>query len=335
MTVDLSAPPPAGAVAKTTLLTGTRSFIVGLGGALAGISAILYACGYLVTRAHLSLLGLYGLIEFNNDYILQEGAKFFLVNAYSSGRGMVLPWLTLLIPSSLIGIALADRLRERAMRAWNAVRARYLHVDALPFARALAFIVLFALFLLHSGVYLAEFERPLCYANLLYADGGLVNCGAADPNAEDKLLAALFGIPNKRLLKTTFDELITGLAEAILIAFLTWRVTLPWRWRAWCVAPPFFAAALYMLLLPMDYGVLQRSINYPRIAMTLEGKSAFDAAGPLFLLNKSSGDFVVWDAASRKLFWVPISAVKRAEIDGAYDLFDARWYKYQPRGGKK
>lgn len=37
-----------------------RAFVVGLGGALAGITAILYACGYLVTRAHLSLLGLYG-----------------------------------------------------------------------------------------------------------------------------------------------------------------------------------------------------------------------------------------------------------------------------------
>lgn len=334
MTADLSVPPLGDAVAKSTVLAVTRGFIVGLGGALAGITAILYACGYLVSRAHLSMLGLYGLIDFSHDYILQEGAKFFLVTAYSVGRDMVLPLLAILTPIALIGIVLGLRLRATAARWCDALRSRFLHVDARPLARAIAFIVLFILFLWHSDIYLDKFERPLCYANLLYADGGTAQCGAAGGQGADSLRNALFAT-DKALLLAAFQELAIGLAEAILIAYLTWRVTLPWRWRAWCVAPPYFATALYLLLLPMDYGVLQRPANYPRIALTFDGAPALAADGPVFLLNKSSSDFVVWGAASRKLFWIPAGSVKRAEIDGAYDLFDARWRKDLKQGEKK
>src|SRR5947209_15481374 len=81
MADNLSEPPYQEPVAKIDIVARTRAFIVGLGSALAGITAILYACGYLVTPTHLSLLGLYGLIDFNNDYVLQEGAKFFPVTA--------------------------------------------------------------------------------------------------------------------------------------------------------------------------------------------------------------------------------------------------------------
>lgn len=106
MADDISEPADRVSVPNIDIVAVARGFIVGLGGALAGLTA----CGYLVTRAHLSLLGLYGLIEFNHDFILQEGAKFFIVNAYSIGREMVLPVLTLLTIAAslliLLGLAL-------------------------------------------------------------------------------------------------------------------------------------------------------------------------------------------------------------------------------------
>ena len=93
MADNISEPPVPLSVEKSKLVAGTRAFIVWLGGALAGITAILYATGYLITRAHLSLLGLYGVVDFGNDYIVQEGAKFFLVTGYSFGRTVALPLL--------------------------------------------------------------------------------------------------------------------------------------------------------------------------------------------------------------------------------------------------
>lgn len=324
-------------VAKNNVVTGTRAFIVGPGGALAGITAILYTCGYLVTRAHLSLLGLYGLIDFSNDYILQEGAKFFLVTAYSVGRDTVLPALTVLTPLVIAVILLWLLLRARAQRGWEAMRKRVPGFDAPRWLRALAFGVLFILFLQHSDVYLDKFEHPLCFANLLYADAGTTQCtssNGASVQGADELQAALLG-SNKARLNNAFQELVVGLAGSATIAYLTWRVTLPWRWHAWCIAPSFFATALYLILLPMDYGVLQRSINYPRIALTLDEKAELAVTGPVFLLNKSSSDFVVWGAWSRKLFWVPASSVRRAEVDGAYDLFDSRWRPKVTHGDRK
>lgn len=339
MAANLSELAGSAPVAKVNVVARARAFIVGLGGALAGITALLYACGYLVTRAHQSLLGLYGLIEFNNDYILQEGAKFLLVMTFSIGREMVLPLLSVLTPAVIAAFLLGLLLRAPALRWRAAVRARLPPMNAGPWnagrlLRAFAFASLFLLFLWHSDVYLAKFEHPLCYANLLYAEAGTTKCALQPGAHEDDLRNALFQ-SNQVLLDSEFKELVLGLAKALALSYLTWRVTLPWRWHAWCVAPSFVATALYLILLPMDYGVLQRSINYPRIALTLDGKAPFAAAGPVYLLNKSSGEFVVWGASSRSLLWVPAASVRRAEVDGAFDLFDSRWRANLPHGDKK
>ena len=57
---------------------GLKGFLLWVGGSLAGITAVFYACGYLVTRAHMSMLGLYGFVTFDGDHFLQEGAKFLM-----------------------------------------------------------------------------------------------------------------------------------------------------------------------------------------------------------------------------------------------------------------
>jgi len=333
MADNRTAPADSASVAPVNLLGGMRAFIVGLGGALTGITAMLYGCGYLVTRAHLSLLGLYGLIDFSHDYILQEGAKFFFVMAFSTGRHILYP-LSILIPAILLLILLGLPLRNRALHLWQTLHARWPGVDIDRLLRAGAFAMLFFVFIAHSDVYLDKFEHPLCFANLLYLDAGTTNCTVPDAKGSDALRAALSG-SNKSILDDAFHELEIGLVQALILAYLTWRVTRPWRWHAWCIAPSFFATAIYLILLPMDYGVLQRSINYPRIALTFDQKTDFPITGAVFLLHKSSNDFVVWSASARKLFWIPAASVRRAEVDGAYELFDPRWRGNVTHGGKK
>lgn len=319
-------------VPRIDIVAVARGFVVGLGGALAGLTAIIYACGYLVTRAHLSLLGLYGLIDFNHDFIMQEGAKFFLVMAYSVGREMVLPALSNLTILASLLIALGLWLRVRVQRWWDALQRRIPGQPARRLIRVVAFVAAFSLFLVHSDEYLDKFEHPLCFANLLYIDGGIANCAAARDG--DGLRRALL-MSDRATLNLAYRELVIGLAQSLVIAWFTWRVTRPWRWHVWCIAPCFFATGLYVILLPMDYGVLKRTINYPRIALTVDEKVPFSMSGPVFLLNKSPNDFVVWAASTRQLYWVPAASVRRAEVDGAYDLFDPRWDRTATHGEKK
>lgn len=318
-----------------SFVAGIKGFLVWLGGSLATITAIFYATGYLITRAHLNMLGLHGVLDFDNHYIVQEGGKFFLVVGYSTLRGAALPLLAVLGPVVIAAMVLRRLLGNRAHRWREALRHRLPGFGAQGWMRLLAFVFLFLAFLWHAETFLLKFQQPLCIGNLLYAESGSLPCPASMMGGgADDLKKALLG-RDDRLLNNAFQELVFGFVLAVLLAYLTWRTTLPWRWRGWYAAPSFMAAALYLILLPMDYGVLQKPITYPRIRLTPEGNFTFPMTGPLFLLNQTTRDFVVWDASVRKLFWVPAATVRRAELDGAYDLFASTRYPAVTHGERK
>lgn len=305
------------------LVLGIRAFLVWLGGSLASITAIFYATGYLITRAHLSMLGLHGVLEFDNHDIVQEGGKFFLVVAYSTMSNMALPLLAVLGPVVIAALVLRQLLGSRAQRWREYCRNHLPGAGARGWMRLLAFVFLFWAFLDNTETFLPKFQDPLCIGNLLYAQSGSAPCSAAIMGrGANALKLALLG-RHERVLDNAFEELLIGFARAAALAYLTWHVALPWRWRGWVCAPSLVAAALFLILLPMDYGVLQRSIAYPRVALTPVEPPNFPMTGPLFLLNQTTSDFVIWDAASRKLFWIPAGTVKRAELDGTYELFQA------------
>ena len=318
-----------------SLVARIRAFVVWIGGSLASITAIFYATGYLITRAHLSMLGLYGMLAFDNDYIIQEGAKFFLVVGYATVSEVALPLLALLGLAVIAAKVFQQLAGSRVQRGWARLCERLPGFGAQGWMRLLAYSALFIAFLYHAETFLPKFQAPLCIGNLLYADSGSAPCpGAMMRRGADALKAALLK-RDEVLLNNAFQELEFGLALAGALAYLTWRTTLPWRWRSWYAAPSLIATALYLVLLPMDYAVLQRPIIYPRIELTFDPKLALSIPGPLFLLNESAHEFVVWDATIRKLFWIPAGSVNRAEVDGTYGLFGAGRNRSQTKGEGK
>ena len=60
------------------LSKGIALFVGWLSGALAGIGAILYACGYLLSTAQLHLLGLSGLVNYGQERYVEEGGRFLV-----------------------------------------------------------------------------------------------------------------------------------------------------------------------------------------------------------------------------------------------------------------
>lgn len=335
MAANISELPVSSPDDKLNLVGRIRTFMVWIGGSLASITAIFYAVGYLITRAHLSMLGLHGVLDFDNHYIIQEGGKFFLVVGYATVSNVVLPLLAILGP--LIVAAKVTQLLtgDRAHRAWRTLRHRLPVSNAHGWPRLLVFALLFLAFIWHAETFLLKFQHPLCIGNLLYADSARTTCPSAMMEHGPNLLKKALLERDEIKLNDAFQELVIGFALAVALAYFTWRTTLPWRWRSWYVAPSLLAAVLYLVLLPMDYGVLQRPINYPRVALTLAAKPALSKTGPLFLLNQTSKDFVVWDGARGKLFWIPTDKIERAEVDGIYNLFDSPPDRSATRGARR
>jgi hypothetical protein len=108
----------------------------------------------------------------------------------------------------------------------------------------------------------------------------------------------------------------------------------PWRWRSWLIAPFMISMGLFLLLLPMDYGVLKRPTVYPVLSVTPSDATSSRANGPLYLLDKTNSEFVAWDASTRKVEWIPAGTLAHAEIVRMHDLFGAPVTVASPPGGK-
>jgi hypothetical protein len=291
---------------------------------------MLYSAGYLVTRAHLNLLGLYGIVDFGNDYFIQEGAKFFLVIGYSYVLSVVLPLLAIGGVAAIVLLALNAMLRNTAVvrRSSERLRAWFTRFGPDGRLRLAAFAFLFFVFLIDTDDFLTEFQVPLCVANLLYPDPGPngATCSAMKKKVNEVKAAILNrNEQNRAVLQDMFSHLVFATAKTALLAYLVWLVVQPLqRWRLWLAALPVVAACFYGVSLLLDYAVLLRPVVYPRIEVTLNEDSPFVLDSPLFLLNKTPSDFVIWDASAHKLLWVPSGSVKRVEVIGVDDLFAFR-----------
>jgi hypothetical protein len=303
---------------------GLKGVLLWVGGSLAGITAVFYACGYLVTRAHMSMLGLYGFVNFNGDHFLQEGAKFLLAIGKELAETLALLFvplgLLLLVPGAIAIFSPRRRaaFAERLRRWREDGNARQAHERGRCVLYAAAFVALVAL----TGYSLDRLYAPLEVANLLYGIPQGSGCAAfVDTDPACLRQALLRG--DEEQLATAFGTQLSLAVAIALLACVTWWIVMAWRWRGWLIAPFLVSVGLCLLLLPMDYGVLQRPTIYPVVHLVRE------AGGPatgtrLFLINKSTGEFVVWDEAARKVAWIPAGSVSSAEIVEVRDLFEAR-----------
>ncbi|UNK50345.1 hypothetical protein MNR01_04760 [Lysobacter sp. S4-A87] len=324
------------------IAAGIKGFILWIGGSLAGITALLYACGYLVTRAHLHMLGLYGFVEFNSDHFLQEGAKFFLEVAYDLAEVSLLFFTMIgivLVPvviGSLIGKRRVLPLLER-FSAWRELRRS---TQAPRIARSLFYGVLFAVLIWLTGESLHPSYAPLCISDLLYSDAGSNECIADGvPYALSLALQKALRTGDSVTLGSAFGERLTQAIYLVILTCVAWYTVARWRWRNWLISPFVVSMGLFLLLLPMDYGVLKRPTVYPVLSITASDDAGLDAAptpgSTLYLLDKTDSEFIAWDATARKVIWMPSSTLSRAEIVRMHDLFGAPTKTAPATGAKK
>lgn len=310
------------------ILKEIAAFIGWLSGSLAGIGAILYACGYLITRAHLHMLGIDALYEYSNEHYMQEGAKFFVVMADLAGR-ISLPLLVTLgavallialVASLIFGIWYLVRGRKGLKDIWvsaSAGIARFCE-GRLSRWRGMSFTVALILLLYVAETELSSFSIPLSVSDLLFRSGAEASAGAG--STEGQVLSWLVSGDTESL-KNSFIGSMLSVMKAGLLLLLAWRVSAPWRFRALMVSPFVIVFMVFLILLPMVYGVLMRPARFARVSIESENRMLADRPTGLFLLNKTDNEFVLWDSVRRQVLWIPAEEVKGARVEHIQFLF--------------
>jgi len=286
-----------------------------LSGSLAGVAAFFFACGYLIKRAHLNLLGISALFSFTEEQYMQEGARFIADMADMLAR-TALPLLMLAISLLAIGLLLwQSRLRRRLdpARAWLAHLFERRRLACLCAAYG-ALLILLALLVERE---IALFAPPLAVSDLLFLTAEIPQGDAGQ--VREWLLTG-----DRASLDNLYFNLTLSVFKAGLLLLLAWRVAETWRLRLFLTAPFALAFLLSTLLLPMSYGVLKRPARFPRISVDSDSRMLGSVRGDLYLLDKTGDEFVVWESAARRVLWVPRDQVKSAEIGQAQFLFSAK-----------
>jgi hypothetical protein len=310
-----------------TLLRTIAATLGWLSGALAGVGAVLYACGYLITRAQLQVFGVTGFFPLSTDHFVQEGAKFFITVGHQVLE-MLLAVAAVALVVVVLSLALWLPLRRwvPASGAWlarvaEAARGAVARVHQhLPWSAAFSvYLALLALLVVHLELYRDRFAAPLHVSDVLYADASATGDDAPDRRIHNWVVRQDAG-----RLHGYFTDLLDAEIRAGLLLFAAWHVTAGRARRVLLLTPFVVTLALYTLYLPMTYGVLVRPTTYNTVALQFRADGDRGPRGPFFLLSSTEQEFVVWDATGRTVLWIPKTEVSRAEVRRVESLFGTR-----------
>lgn len=314
---------------------GFFTFIVSISAALGGLGGILYGSGYLITRAHYHLLGLYAIAGASEEGYMNEGRKFFVDVGMQLGDVLLsLLLLAGVVLLPLLAVALIVMLIKRVgplqARPWALEKLRAFEARRPGLLRALAYLILLVL-LIFGSEDPQNFNDPLQVAGLLYAlpapGASAQSCAQLKRRDGSKdtvaAISCLIRHGHTAQLRAWFENALLFVFKAVVLLLLAWLVCARWRYNFLALAPFAVVALLYIVQLPMLYGVLQKPVSFPAVHVTSNNELLKDAAQPLYLLGKTEREFVLFDGARRAVLWVPLSEVKGAQIGESARLFGA------------
>jgi len=305
------------------LLRGIAAGLGWLSGSLAGVGAIVYACGYLITRAQLHLFGVSGFFPLGADHFMQEGSKFLVVigqRTIETLLGVVAFAVAAIVVLMVVWLPLMRWRPSLRLDVGNG-RARVGTVVArihehLPWSPAFSiYLVLLVLLVWLLETYRSRFAAPLEVSNILH----LIPPLPLDDSTEQRITGWLLAEEWHRL-EAYFSDLLDAETRAVLLLIAAWHVTASLARRVALLTPFVIAVAMYTLYLPMAYGVLMRPTSYNIVALHFRDRSV-DLPSLFFLLSSTEQEFVVWDANLRRVLWIPKGEVNRAEIHRVQTLF--------------
>ncbi len=264
-------------------------------------SALLYVAGYLALRFHLTVIGVGTDLTVLDERYLFTGARFlvYLVAAVPALLLLALPFLLL----AAAGWRLLPRARRERVAAWR------------PNPRTLTiFGIVFAVVMIQFVM-----RQSFALSNLLLAD--------RLPAAPSWLVALLL---DEWLVPLYFSALVAGCALSLAVLVAARRAPVPAPLRGLLL----FLAAVQILLLPVNYGVLVIDKSLPRVAALgadplQDGDQAWlvwetDAGMTFLVRNQGQG--------RKSLVWLPRSEIRRTEIV-AFDPIFTTLFERPDAGG--
>lgn len=279
--------------------------IVWLSGAAAGISAIFYVCGVLVTTANLNMLGLDPLeSRYDATFYMHRGGEFLLVSAKSIAEFYF--WFFALAGSflfflTLIFLALRPWLRKLALK--TPLRGLFRHHDLWKFvAYALLLVVLFK----HVSTHL-HMSKDMSVSDVLYALHGSDFVAKTEPieQIRNAIVCGRQGSLADTFALFSLQHVFIGIS-----IYLSWLLARAWRGGILLVIPFIIMFVISSFFLPLVYGKFMLPNKFPGALVQLE-HSAEIAGGNLrmYLLNKTDNEFVFWDPSGQRIVWLPTRTV--------------------------
>lgn len=265
-------------------------------GTLVGITACLFAFGYVITAANLRMLGLTEqVVRYDPSIYVVRGSVFLWdIASVAIHNGTVLAIfavvaLAVFWPLYRLCAPVVARVAE-----WI---AKHGHVSR-------GGIVL-ALYATIFGLMALTFETYY-YENLPHGGRGTGllfdrNCGADRASPADGVRSADFG----NVLLATF--LVLALVPA------AWRLTATMRHRTVLFAPFALVAVAFANLLLTIYGAVRFENTFYEIGIPPSVERGSEPVR-LFIVNRTSDEFILWDPAGTELLWLPAQSVDTAHI---------------------
>ena len=301
------------------IFQATVKFIGWLSGSLAGIGALLSLFGYLVTAAHLKLLGLdINLFGFSAEFYLQRGGNFVFYVVDTLGQRIFLPLMVIaLLPLILVLIVNLFSFEGRLRNGLRSIKQRLVTKCAQQATRLqmLASLLLIFLLFLQLGPSLDALINPLKISDLLFR----INNADSDAAIDDCIFLALVN-QQQNILAAHFFYLLIAMLRAGLYLLIVWYISKNLKFRIILNLPFFMIFALYLVFLPMDYGVMLIKSEFPRISLTNK-KTENVQQETYFLLNKSDKAFTLWDDSNQKTIWIPVAEVARIDVGPSQPLW--------------
>ena len=334
-TVPVAAPSPAtdtGATAeiapiKQTNITVPASVkmlggtIAWLSGSVAGIAAIFYAFGHLITLANLNMLGLDPLaFRYDFTFYIQRGASFLLLVLIEIAQSSV--WFYWPLAAMLIiGFYSCRLLARRCGGLWTKKPFRTF-TERSQLCRVAAYLGLLSLL----AVYLPShfwFPEQMAISGVLYStfDGVRVIIGGIEGRSVSQVREWIV-TGNEDRLHDLFSLLVSQQITIGSLLLLSWVVIRRQRWAALMMTPFAVVFVVSTAWLPFEYGKLVLPNRFPEVVIRLQSSESLGMPQPalMYMLNKTDVELVLWDPQRHRVIWFPNRLIASLEITGSRQL---------------
>jgi hypothetical protein len=122
-------------------------------------------------------------------------------------------------------------------------------------------------------------------------------------------------------LDSFYHNLLMHCLFAALLLMAAQGVTSAWPFRSLIIFPFLLVFVIYLFLLPLDYVVLEKRIEFPTVTFISTFDKVSNESGTLLLLNKTDQEFILWNQAEKRALWLPRDKVVKVEIGRMQPVF--------------